>query len=577
MLYLAEIQKQKTGFMGASKAELKLLACQRTDQSWTPVPGEEVIPSEEANNLPTGALVIADLNANRQVQRIQEAGRPLVSILQTFSRQVEKSKSQEEEIEQWKQSLTYQSQEMNRRNMEMEARLEQLQQTEDDFKQLEAQRQEITGGREAVKRLQTEIERSRRELEKAWEHLQGEQRRLREQPTNSQQATVLDENTALEIQELLERLSNGVAPTEAVREHLNLSFEMIANQQSILDHHWQQLQQQRLTAQEQQEEVDRAAEAVQTTNQQWQQSQNSLEQASSDLKVQMSVLNSKQEYAQILGHTLRKQQELYQQIYRLAETSEEDNISQIDLQALENMPLDQLQQVVQDLQRDLQKNSQFVNDQEEELNLQQQTIDDLSAKLSQVSDNDRMNIEMELAEEQDSYNLLNETLVGQRQSLRDRKHILNEHQEVLWRRQEIDNEDKQENDKIDLKPIIVQIEAQRQQQLDELQKLEQQILQISDGIQQAQEMIEHQADEHGMKQQDLQSLEQNLLFLRAATAESWARVNLYQEILQPVQDRLDGLRPHLQAIAEELAQLEEATNDQIQVVAQMRQTLLSII
>lgn len=576
MLYLAEVQKQKTGFMGASKAELKLLACQRADQSWTPVPGEEVIPSEEANNLHTGALVIADLNANRQVQRIQEAGRPLVSILQTFSRQLEKSKSQEEEIEQWKQSLTYQSQELNRRNMEMEARLEQLQQTEDDFKQLEAQRQEIVGGREAVKRLQTEIERSRRELEKAWEHLQGEQRRLREQPTNSQ-PTVLDENTAIHFQELLERLSNGVAPTEAVREQLNLSFEMCANQQSILDHHWQQLQQQRLTAQQQQEEVDRAAEAVQISNQQWQQSQNSLEQASSDLKVQISLLNSKQEYAQILSQKLRKQQELYQQIYRLAEPSEKDNISQVDLEALENMPLDQLQQLVQDLQRDLQKNSQFVNDQEEELNLQQQTIDELSARLSQANDNDRMNIEIELAEEQDSYNLLNQTLVGQRQSLRERKYIINEHQAVLWRRQGIDTEDKQEDDKIDLQPIIVQIEAQRQQQLDELQKLEQQILQISDGIQQAQGMIEHQADEHGMKRQELQSLEQNLLSLRAAAAESWARVNLYQEILQPVQDSLDGLRHHLQPLKEALLQLEATTNNQIQVIAQMRQTLLSII
>ena len=388
---------------------------------------------------------------------------------------------------------------------------------------------------------------------------------------------MLDENTALQIQELLERLSNGVAPTAAVREQLNISFEMLANQQNILEHHWQQLQQQRLTAQQQQEEVDRAAEAVQISNQQWQQSQNSLEQASSDLKVQMSLLNSKQEYAQILDHKLRKQQELYQQIYRFAEPLEKDNISQIDLEALENMPLDQLQQLVQDLQRDLQKNSQFVNDQEEELNLQQQTIDELSVRLSRANDNERMNIEMELLEEQDSYNFLNETLVGQRQSLRERKNILNGHQALLWRRQGIDTEDKQEDDKINLKPIIVEIEAQRQQQLDELQKLEQQILHLSDGIQQAQEMIEHQADEHVMKRQELQSLEQNLLSLRAATAESWARVNLYQEILQPVQDSLDGLRHHLQPSAEALFQLEDTTNNQIQVIAQMRQTLLSII
>jgi len=46
-------------------------------------------------------------------------------------------------------------------------------------------------------------------------------------------------------------------------------------------------------------------------------------------------------------------------IYRLAETAEKVNISQIDLAALENMPLNQLQQLVQDLQRDLHKNFHY--------------------------------------------------------------------------------------------------------------------------------------------------------------------------------------------------------------------------
>lgn len=167
MLYLAEVQKQKSGFMGAGKAEIKLLAFQRADQSWNPVSGDETIPAEEANNLTSGALVLADVNANRQVQRIQEAARPLVSILQNFSRHIEKSKRQEEEIEQWKQSLTYQSQELNRRNMELEARLEQLQQMENDFKQMEAKQQEIDTGSETIERLQKELERNRRELEGA--------------------------------------------------------------------------------------------------------------------------------------------------------------------------------------------------------------------------------------------------------------------------------------------------------------------------------------------------------------------------------------------------------------------------
>ena len=283
MLYLAEVQKQKSGFMGAGKAEIKLLAFQRPDQSWNPVQGEEAIAAEEANNLNAGTLVLADLNANRQVQRIQEAGRPLVSILQNFSRTLEKSKRQEEEIEQWKQSLTYQSQELNRRNMEMEARLEQLQQMESDFNQLEAQRQEIETGREKMAQLQQEIERNGRELEGAWEHLRGEQRRLNEQQTQLQQTPSLDAVQTQQIQELLTCLSNGVAPTEAVWEQLNFALEMVATQQGVLGEHWQQFEQQHGYAQQQQEEVDRQAETLQNSFSQWQQAQNSWEQASNQL------------------------------------------------------------------------------------------------------------------------------------------------------------------------------------------------------------------------------------------------------------------------------------------------------
>ena len=579
MLYLAEVQKQKTGFMGgAGKAEIKLLAFQRADQSWNPVAGEEAIPAEEANNLNGGALVLADLNANRQVQRIQEAGRPLIGILQSLSRHLEKSKRQEEEIEQWKQSLTYQSQELNRRNMEMEARLEQLQQMEDNFKQLEAQRHEIDTGRETVERLQKEIERNRRELEGAWEHLRGEQRRLQEQQTEFQQATVLDETQARQIQELLERLSSGVAPTETLRKQLNLSFEMIANGQGILSQHWQQLEQQRGAASQQQEEVERQAQVFQNSFSESQQAQSSLEQASLDLKVQTSALNSKQEYAQMLRRKLRNHEELYQQIYHLAETTDKVDISQkVDLEALEKMPLDQLQQLVQDLQRDLQNAYHFVNEQEEELKFQQQTIDELQAKLSQANDHDRTNLEAALADERDSYQFLNETLVGQRQNLQKRKQILSQHSSVLWRRQGNSELNIQEDNNIDLKPILIQFSAQRQQQTQELQKLEHEIEQMRSSIQQAQASIDHQNREQEMKRQELQNLEQNLLSLRTAAAECWGRVNLYQEMLQPIQDSLDGLRHNLEAIASTLDQVQQTGDYQLQTIAQMRQSLLSLM
>jgi len=48
-----------------------------------------------------------------------------------------------------------------------------------------------------------------------------------------------------------------------VPEQLNLCFEMVATQQGILTQHWQQFEQQRLTAQQQQQEVAYLAQALQ--------------------------------------------------------------------------------------------------------------------------------------------------------------------------------------------------------------------------------------------------------------------------------------------------------------------------
>ncbi len=241
------------------------------------------------------------------------------------------------------------------------------------------------------------------------------------------------------------------------------------------------------------------------------------------------------------------------------------------------MPLDQLQKIVQDLQRDLKNASHFVNEQEEELKLQQQTIDELQAKLDQANDNDRMNLATELADEQDSYQFLNETLVGQRQNLREREAILSQHSSVMRQRQGVASGDGQEDNKIDLKPILVQVEKQLQQQTQELQRLEQEIEQIIARLKQNQEMINHQADEQEMKRQELQSLEQNLRLLQAAMAECWGRVNLYQEMLQPSQDSLARLQQKLEAIASTLEQEKQTGNYQLQTIDELRSSLFSVM
>ncbi|HAX88731.1 MAG TPA: hypothetical protein DCY91_21330 [Cyanobacteria bacterium UBA11370] len=578
MLYLAEVKKQKTGPFG-SKTELKLLACQRSDQSWNALPGEEVLPGEEASSFGDGALVILNLGNNRQLQgNIEAAAGQLIRELQNFSKQIEKWKSGEEEIEQWKQSLTYQSQELNRREMELEARSEQLQAMQDEVEQLERQRQELERSSEEAARLKEEFERNRLELEGAWEHLRGEQRRFEEQRSEYQYAGGLDQEQAATIQDLLDRLSGAVVPTEAVRQELNLAFELVSQQQALLDQEWQQLEQQRQEAQQRQTEVDAQGEEIQTRKQELQQAQSAFEQAKAELKVQQHSLEIKQESVHMMTLQLQTQQELHQQLARLATTSADVKISQqVDLEALENMPLGELQDVVQNLQQDLEKVKRFVNDQEEELTFQRQTIDEVQEKINTASEYDRISLETELAEEQDRYQLLDESLVGSRRNLREREEILNQHCRVLRRRQGVSDSNSPDSQKIDLGPVLSQLEAQRQQQEAQLQKLESQVEQMRQSITQAEGMIVQQEGEQEAKRAELESLEENWHSMKVTLAQLWAKVSISEELLQPKQETLSEMWQKLEAIAAVLNQIQEIGDYQLQAIAEMQQTLGSLI
>lgn len=578
MLYLAEVQKQKSGFgLGGAKAEIKLLACQRSENNWSAVPGDEAIPSEEANSFNAGALVLVDLSASKQVQRIQEAARQLVSILQNFSRLQDKIKNKEEEIEQWKASLTFSSQEIARREMELQAREEQLAQMEEQFEQLEAERREIEGQRDEANRLRDEVASSRQEIEAAWEQLRGEMQRLEEQQAQFQQAAVLDANQSRHIQELLQQVSGANGPLGELREQLHQSLGATTAQQALLDQHWQQLERQRGGVGQQQEEVDRLSQMIQERWQEWQQAQDSLVVARAELKGQQTALNGKQEQAQLLALQVRNHEELYQQLYRLAESSDRVSVTQkVDVQGLEKMPIEELQGLVHNLQQDLEKVFRFVNDQEEELTFQREAIEELQVKIRAASEYDRLSLETELAEEQESYEMLNESLVGSRRNLREREEVLSQHQAVLWRRVGTHEAHKQD-EKIDLGPVLGQLEVARGQQAEEQQKLESQLQQMREAMAQMEAAIHRQSGEQEAKRYELKQLEQNLQSQRHAVAELWGRVNLYQEMLQPVQDHLNGIRQKLEAATNLVNQVEATGEHQGQAIAQLRQLLVSLM
>ncbi|MEG4045764.1 pilus motility taxis protein HmpF [Microcoleus sp. Pol17_C1] len=579
MLYLAEVQKQRSGFgLGGGKAELKLLACQRGEHNWSAVPGDDAIPVEEANKFNDGTLVLVELSASKQVQRIQEAARQLVSILQNFSRLQDKFKDKEEEIEQWKASLTFSSQELNRREMEMQAREEQLAQMEEELERLEAQRSEIENTRDEANRLREEVDRSRVEIETAWEQLRGEQQRVAQQQSEVPQGAVVDEQQTQRIQELMQKLGGAIASAQGVREQLNQSFSAVGAQQAILDQHWQQLEQKQSIAQQQQEEVDQQNQSLQNRWQEWYQSQDALAGARAELKGQQSTLSAKQDQAQSVSLQVRAVEELYQQVSRLASASGAAGTEQkVDVSALEKMPVDELQGLVQHLQQDLEKVFRFVNDQEEELTLQRETIEELQGKIQAASEYDRMALENEMADELESYQMLNETLVGQRLRLQEREDVLKQHQAVLWRRLGTANAPKQERGDIDLGPIVAQLNTQRQQQSQELQRLENEIQQVREGISQIEANVNRQNGESEAKRYELKQLEQNLFNQKGAVAQLWGRLNVYQEMLQPVQDNLNALRQKLEAVAGELDRVQQTGEEQDRVVSELRQVLSGLI
>ncbi|HLP91857.1 MAG TPA: pilus motility taxis protein HmpF [Nostocaceae cyanobacterium] len=575
MLYLAEVQKQKGSLLGGGgKTELKLLACQQSDQNWNNVP-EEAIAAEEASKLNDGALVLVELSPSRQIQRIQEAGRPLVNILQNLSRQLKNFKQKEDEIEQWKQSLMFQVQELNRREMDLDARMEHLQEQEEKFQTLEAEKQGIETLQEEVEKLQSDLERRNQELEGAWEQLRGEQRRLDEFKAEAKSGATLDEEQSRAIGELLNRLSGDGASTETVRENLNQCGEFLEQQQAILNQYWEQLENLRNAAQTQQEEVEQLEQSLRDRQNEFQQAQANLEQQKILLQTNTTLLNSKQDFYRLFKEKFRQDEELQTQLQSLAVNSGDTGTGhQVNMAVLQKMSVEELQNKVKELQDNLKTNSSFVQDQEQELKYKQDTIDELARKIQQATGEELKQLEAELAEEQDFYQMQKQTLVGQRRSLLESQSILKQHQNILLGRvSNIDPSTFSSGDNIDLKPLLSQIITQNQQKSQDLQKLETEIEQIRSSVEQDQTNIEQSSQELETKKQELKSIEEQLISLRASAIEAKTKLNLSQDTIQPIQDALDGLRQKIQGMTDSCNQIQETSANQQQAVDQMRQTL----
>ena len=562
MLYLAEVKKQ-IKFIGSPETKLKLLACKQNDQSWSTVRGSELILVQEASDFGDGALVIVSLTGNKRIQgKPQLAGARLVKELQDFSRLFEKSRESEEEIEQWKQSLTYQSQELTRR--------EELDLKEEELETLNQKREEID-------RELAELEQRKQELELAQNHLRGEQQGLEDKIREIEQTTVLDEEQAGKIQQLMVQLSSAILPTEYLEEQISWAKEQLNHEQANCDHRLDMLQQQRANFTQQQEEFKQQGEILIRRKQELEAQIASLEQEKTELLVGQNNLKNKQELAKKIDINIEEINSIYEMINPFAVLSGDINSEgKLDIGALENMPLGELEQKVDNLRQELEKDVQFVKDQEEELMLQLKVIDELKQKVEAANPYDSLGWEAELSEEQDGYKMLERSLVGSRRKLRQREAILKQHMRVLRSRTGIFDLDAEDN-QINFQSVLQQLETQKQRLHEELQQLATEIELLQSSISENEERLQQQSLQTDAKQQELLREEESWQQAKVSIALLQYQVNSEEKVLSRNLESLNFYEQQLQYLEQFLAQLTENKANQEEALKEMQLTMTAIM
>ncbi len=543
MLYLAEVQKPKSGFniSGRTKAELKLLACQRSELTWSAIPGEELVAApEEANNYSPGVLVLVDMNANRQIQsQLREAGKHLVGILQNLSRQIEKYKKEADEIESWRQSLSLQSQQLQLRQEEIYGREEDLESTRSELDRLTQEAQ-------ALESTLEQHELSRQELAARWENLQQKEQLLAQQQSLG---GGVSEQQIAEIRAALHQLGSSASSLNP--QQLETTVTAIEVQQDILDRHQAQLQQQQQLVLETKAELDRQQQDIEQRKHQLQELQTSLEETQTAWEVQQHTLSMQQEYIQRLNVRLQSEQDNYQKIYLMSKGGGIDlgDDQKLDMSLLESMPIAELQATVTSLQTEADRSVHFVHLEEEELQEKQVVIDELQAAILVANEFNKLKLEAELADEQDGYNMLDHTLDGQRQTMRERQTFLQIHNRVLRQRQGHPPE-AADKSQIEWDAVLRLLDSQRQQQQAEIAQMETDIQNLRGTIEQTKSKIEQQVEAYLRESKQVQELESQHQATKQTSTELVAKIDLYQEMIQPLQDHINTFKQQLGGLAD---------------------------
>ncbi|MEA5487231.1 MULTISPECIES: pilus motility taxis protein HmpF [Pseudanabaena] len=560
MQYLAELQKTQAAFGLGGNSSVRLLARNTGENVWQPITNEQVLPiqdSSQAKDFKDGQMIIAEVTGSNQVQSIQDASKKIVNILQAFSRSQDKYKSAEEEVEQWKQSLNFQSQELHRREQELE-------QKELELEHLEARKQEI-------EELESKFAKERNEIEQLRKNIEAERGQF------EAKAASLTVDQAEHIKTLISQLSTSFTNPDSLRDRILSAMNLINQRQEVLTGFWQNLDGLKSEAEKQKGILNKSTEELNTRKTQWQQTQVALADAQAELKAQRGILKLQENNMAMSRVQLDAQIDLYEQTSNAIETfggpGSMEVLSPEEESRLQSMPIEELESTIKALQADFDKLVNYVSAQEDELAGLEGEIADLQSQVETADQFARIELESnkEFAEEQ--YKLLEESVSGMRRSMQERLSVLNQQKAVLDRRKGIVVESSPVQS---LLPLLAQIEAQKNRQEQELRKMESQIEAVRNYTQQQQEVLGKQNQEHQQQEQAIRTAESQQQDRIRVVAELLGQISAQEQLLRPVQDIVDTLRPQLEAAVQDLGVMSNGNNSS-QILADLQSVIQSLV
>ncbi|OIP75948.1 MAG: hypothetical protein AUK48_06490 [Oscillatoriales cyanobacterium CG2_30_44_21] len=560
MQYLAELQKTQAAFGLGGNSSVRLLARNAGENVWQPIANEQVLSIQDAGqakDLKDGQMVIAEITGSNQVQNIQDASKKIVNILQAYSRSQDKYKSAEEEVEQWKQSLNFQSQELHRREQELE-------QKELELDHIDSRKQEI-------EELESKFAQERQEIEQLRQTIESERGKF------EAKAAALTTEQADQIKSLINQLSSSFTNPDSLRDRINTSLDIISKRQEVLTNFWQNLDRLKGEAEKQKAALNKSTEELTARKNQWSQTQVALADAQAELKAQRGILKLQENNMAMSKVQLNAQVELYEQTVNAIESfggpGSMEVLSPEEEERLKSMSIEELESTIKALQADFDKLSNYIGAQEDELAGLEGEIADFQSQIETADQFTRIELESnkEFAEEQ--YKLLEESVSGMRRGMQERQSLLNQQKAVLDRRKGIAVES---NPVQSLMPLLSQIEAQKNRQEQDLRKMEGQIEAVRNYTQQQQEMLSKQTQEHLQQEQAIRAAETQQQDRIKVVAELLGQITAQEQLLRPVQDIVDTLRPQLEAATQELGNMSNG-NSSSQLLADLQSTVQSLV